>query len=225
LDTLMHQESLQQIPRLVVLISGGGSNLQTLIDAIAAGTIVATIELVISNQPNAMGLARAHKAGIATQVVNHLEYSSREAFDRELIRAIDDKQPELVVLAGFMRIFTPELTNHYHGRMLNIHPSLLPLFKGTNTHERALEAEEDQHGASVHFVTSELDGGPIVIQAIVPVLEMDSPSVLAARVLVQEHIIYPIAIKWFCEGRLTLQNATVSMDGHNLPVQGMPYLP
>ncbi|MDB4001227.1 phosphoribosylglycinamide formyltransferase [Oceanospirillaceae bacterium] len=221
----MHQESLQQIPRLVVLISGGGSNLQTLIDAIAAGTIVATIELVISNQPNAMGLARAHKAGIATQVVNHLEYSSREAFDRELIRAIDDKQPELVVLAGFMRIFTPELTNHYHGRMLNIHPSLLPLFKGTNTHERALEAEEDQHGASVHFVTSELDGGPIVIQAIVPVLEMDSPSVLAARVLVQEHIIYPIAIKWFCEGRLTLQNATVSMDGHNLPVQGMPYLP
>jgi len=221
----MHQESLQQIPRLVVLISGGGSNLQTLIDAIAAGTIVATIELVISNQPNAMGLARAHKAGIATQVVNHLEYSSREAFDRELIRAIDDKQPELVVLAGFMRIFTPELTNHYHGRMLNIHPSLLPLFKGTNPHERALEAEEDQHGASVHFVTSELDGGPIVIQAIVPVLEMDSPSVLAARVLVQEHIIYPIAIKWFCEGRLTLQNATVSMDGHNLPVQGMPYLP
>ena len=221
----MHQESLQQIPRLVVLISGGGSNLQTLSDAIAAGTIVATIELVISNQPNAMGLARAHKAGIATQVVNHLEYSSREAFDRELIRAIDDKQPELVVLAGFMRIFTPELTNHYHGRMLNIHPSLLPLFKGTNTHERALEAEEDQHGASVHFVTSELDGGPIVIQAIVPVLEMDSPSVLAARVLVQEHIIYPIAIKWFCEGRLTLQNATVSMDGHNLPVQGMPYLP
>ena len=221
----MHQESLQQIPRLVVLISGGGSNLQTLIDAIAVGTIVATIELVISNQPNAMGLARAHKAGIATQVVNHLEYSSREAFDRELIRAIDDKQPELVVLAGFMRIFTPELTNHYHGRMLNIHPSLLPLFKGTNTHERALEAEEDQHGASVHFVTSELDGGPIVIQAIVPVLEMDSPSVLAARVLVQEHIIYPIAIKWFCEGRLTLQNATVSMDGHNLPVQGMPYLP
>lgn len=221
----MHQESLQQIPRLVVLISGGGSNLQTLIDAIAAGTIVATIELVISNQPNAMGLARAHKAGIATQVVNHLEYSSREAFDRELIRAIDDKQPELVVLAGFMRIFTPELTNHYHGRMLNIHPSLLPLFKGTNTHERALEAEEDQHGASVHFVTSELDGGPIVIQAIVPVLEMDSPTILAARVLVQEHIIYPIAIKWFCEGRLTLQNTTVLMDSHKLPAQGMPYLP
>ncbi|MCO4836986.1 MAG: phosphoribosylglycinamide formyltransferase [Oceanospirillaceae bacterium] len=221
----MHQESLQQIPRLVVLISGGGSNLQTLIDAIAKGTIVATIELVISNKPNAMGLARAHKAGIATQVINHLECSSREAFDRELIHAIDDKQPELVVLAGFMRIFTPELTNHYHGRMLNIHPSLLPLFKGTNTHERALEAEVETHGASVHFVTSELDGGPIVIQAIVPVLEMDSPSILAARVLVQEHIIYPIAIKWFCEGRLTLQNTTVLMDGHHLPVQGMPYLP
>jgi len=221
----MHQESLQQIPRLVVLISGGGSNLQTLIDAIAAGTIIATIELVISNNPNAMGLVRAHKASIPTQVINHLECTSREAFDRELVRAIDEKQPELVVLAGFMRIFTPELTNHYHGRMLNIHPSLLPLFKGINTHERAIEAEEDQHGASVHFVTSELDGGPIVIQAIVPVLEMDSPTILAARVLVQEHIIYPIAIKWFCEGRLTFQNATVLMDGHKLPVQGMPYLP
>ena len=139
------------------------------------------------------------------------------------MHAIDDKQPELVVLAGFMRIFTPELTHHFHGRMLNIHPSLLPQFKGTNTHERAIEAEVDQHGASVHFVSSELDGGAIVLQALVPVLELDSPSVLAARVLVQEHVIYPIAIKWFCEGRLKLQNNLVLMDGHRLPVEGMKF--
>tara|TARA_B110000503_G_C6970871_1_gene339144 strand:+ start:93 stop:758 length:666 start_codon:yes stop_codon:yes gene_type:complete len=219
----MHQQSLQQIPRLVVLISGNGSNLQTLIDAIAAGTIVASIELVISNTPTAMGLARANKAGIATQVINHLEFSSREAFDRELMHAIDDKQPELVVLAGFMRIFTPQLTHHFQGRMLNIHPSLLPQFKGTNTHERAIEAEVEVHGASVHFVSSELDGGPMVIQASVPVLDLDSPSSLGARVLVQEHIIYPIAIKWFCEGRLTLQNKAVLMDGHPLPAEGMQF--
>jgi len=219
----MHEPSLQQIPRLVVLISGSGSNLQVLIDAIADGTIAATIELVISNKQEAKGLVRANRAGIATQVINHLDYGSREAFDRELMHAIDDKQPDLIVLAGFMRIFTPELTHRYEGRMLNIHPSLLPLFKGTNTHERALEAEVEQHGASVHFVSSELDGGPIVIQALVPVLSMDSPSVLASRVLVQEHIIYPIAIKWFCEGRLKLHNNTVLMDGHSLPAQGMPF--
>ena len=219
----MHEPSLQQIPRLVVLLSGSGSNLQALIDAIADGTIAATIELVISNKQEAKGLVRANRAGIATQVINHLDYGSREAFDRELMHAIDDKQPDLIVLAGFMRIFTPELTHRYEGRMLNIHPSLLPLFKGTNTHERALEAEVEQHGASVHFVSSELDGGPIVIQALVPVLSMDSPSVLASRVLVQEHIIYPIAIKWFCEGRLKLHNNTVLMDGHSLPAQGMPF--
>ena len=219
----MHEPSLQQIPRLVVLISGSGSNLQALIDAIADGTIAATIELVISNKQEAKGLVRANRAGIATQVINHLDYGSREAFDRELMHAIDDKQPDLIVLAGFMRIFTSELTHRYEGRMLNIHPSLLPLFKGTNTHERALEAEVEQHGASVHFVSSELDGGPIVIQALVPVLSMDSPSVLASRVLVQEHIIYPIAIKWFCEGRLKLHNNTVLMDGHSLPAQGMPF--
>lgn len=219
----MHQQSLQQVPRLVVLISGSGSNLQALIDAIAAGTIEATIELVISNKADVLGLVRAHKVGIETKVINHLEFGSREAFDRELMHTIDDKQPELVVLAGFMRIFTPLLTHHFHGRMLNIHPSLLPQFKGTNTHERALEAEVDQHGASVHFVSSELDGGPMVIQASVPVLSLDSPKVLAARVLVQEHLIYPIAIKWFCEGRLKLQNNAVLMDGQLLPSQGIQF--
>ena len=219
----MHQQTLHQVPRIVVLISGGGSNLQALMDAIAQGVIDATIELVISNTPDAKGLLRASKAGIPTQVVNHLEYSSREAFDRQLIHAIDDKQPELVVLAGFMRIFTPHLTDHYHGRMLNIHPSLLPLFKGTNTHERALEAEVDQHGASVHFVTSELDGGPIVLQSLVPVLGEDSPATLAARVLVHEHIIYPIVIKWFCEGRLNLSHDQVTMDGQPLPTQGLAF--
>lgn len=221
----MHQPTLQQVPRIVVLISGSGSNLQALIDAIEAQAIVATIDLVISNNPDAMGLMRARKAGIATQVVNHLDYSSRTAFDRELMRAIDDKQPELVVLAGFMRIFTAELTHHYHGRMLNVHPSLLPNFKGINTHERAIEAEVEEHGASVHFVTSELDGGPIVLQAKVPVYGEDSPRLLAARVLVQEHVIYPISIKWFCEGRLKLQANQVTMDEHPLPTQGIVHQP
>ena len=219
----MHEQSLQQVPRLVVLISGGGSNLQALIDTICMGSIDATIELVISNKVDALGLARAHKAGIETRVINHLEFGSREAFDKELTHAIDDKQPDLVVLAGFMRIFTPQFTHHYHGRMLNIHPSLLPQFKGINTHERAIEAEVAEHGASVHFVSSELDGGPMVLQASVSVLSLDSPKVLAARVLVQEHLIYPIAIKWFCEGRLKLQNNAVLMDGQLLPEQGIQF--
>ena len=220
---MFEKPTLQQVPRLVVLISGGGSNLQALINAIGDGSISATIDLVISNCAEAKGLVRAQKAGIETRVIDHLEYASREAFDRELMHAIDDKQPELVVLAGFMRIFSPVFTDHYHARMLNIHPSLLPEFKGTNTHERAIDAEVDEHGATVHFVTSKLDGGPIVLQTIVPVFGEDSPDLLAARVLVQEHVIYPIAIKWFCEGRLKLNDSTVTMDGHALPSQGIAY--
>ena len=149
----MHQQSLQQIPRLVVLISGSGSNLQALIDAIAAGTIVASIELVISNKQEAMGLARANRAGIATQVISHLDYGSREAFDRELMHAIDDKQPELVVLAGFMRILTAKFVQTFQGRLINIHPSLLPKYQGLHTHQRAIDAGDIEHGVSVHFVT------------------------------------------------------------------------
>jgi phosphoribosylglycinamide formyltransferase-1 len=214
-------EATQETTKIVVLISGGGSNLQAVIDQVGNGTIDAEISLVISNNPDVKGLQRAELAGIDTAVINHREYDSRESFERELICQIDAHQPDLVVLAGFMRIFNAGFTNHYAGRMLNIHPSLLPKYKGVNTHARALEAGEAEHGATVHFVTSELDGGPLVLQAIVPVEKADTASDLAARVLVQEHIIYPIAIKWFCEGRLTLDGNQVRLDKQALPKEGI----
>lgn len=214
-------EATQETTKIVVLISGGGSNLQAVIDQVGNGTIDAEISLVISNNPDVKGLQRAELAGIDTAVINHREYDSRDSFERELIRQIDAYQPDLVVLAGFMRIFNAGFTNHYAGRMLNIHPSLLPKYKGVNTHARALEAGEAEHGATVHFVTSELDGGPLVLQAIVPVEKADTASDLAARVLVQEHIIYPIAIKWFCEGRLTLDGNQVRLDKQALPKEGI----
>ena len=219
----MDSSSAQEKPKLVVLVSGGGSNLQAIIDQVGNGTIDAEISLVISNNPDVKGLQRANAAGINTEVINHREYDSRDSFDRELIRRIDAEQPNLVVLAGFMRIFTPAFTNHFAGRMLNIHPSLLPQFKGVNTHARAIEAGVKQHGASVHFVTSELDGGPLVIQAIVDVKEDDTEATLASRVLAQEHTIYPIVVKWFCEGRLLLDGNTVRLDKKALPNQGVAH--
>jgi len=167
--------------------------------------------------------ALAQRVSIPTEVINHREYDSRDSFDRELIRRIDAEQPQLVILAGFMRIFTPAFTNHYAGRMLNIHPSLLPEFKGVNTHARAIEAGAKQHGASVHFVTSELDGGPLVIQAIVDVNEDDTAETLAGKVLQQEHTIYPIVVKWFCEGRLSLDGNQVRLDKQSLPPQGIAH--
>ncbi len=190
--------------RIVVLISGSGSNLQALIDGVANGELPIEISAVISNRPEVMGLTRAKKAGIPTLVLNHKEFDSREAFDRELMRAIDSFTPSLVVLAGFMRILTPVFTEHYLGRMLNIHPSLLPKFQGLHTHQRAIEAGESYHGVSVHFVTAELDGGPVVIQARVPVLPTDDADQLAKRVQKQEHIIYPMAVKWFADGKLKM---------------------
>jgi len=219
----MDSSSAQERPKLVVLISGSGSNLQAIIDQVGNGTIDADISLVLSNNPDVMGLQRASAAGINTEVINHREYDSRDSFDRELIRRIDAEQPQLVILAGFMRIFTPAFTNHYAGRMLNIHPSLLPEFKGVNTHARAIEAGAKQHGASVHFVTSELDGGPLVIQAIVDVNEDDTAETLAGKVLQQEHTIYPIVVKWFCEGRLSLDGNQVRLDKQSLPPQGIAH--
>ena len=219
----MDSSSAQERPKLVVLISGSGSNLQAIIDQVGNGTIDADISLVLSNNPDVMGLQRASAAGINTEVINHREYDSRDSFDRELIRRIDAEQPQLVILAGFMRIFTPAFTNHYAGRMLNIHPSLLPEFKGVNTHARAIEAGANQHGASVHFVNSELDGGPLVIQAIVDVNEDDTAETLAGKVLQQEHTIYPIVVKWFCEGRLSLDGNQVRLDKQSLPPQGIAH--
>ncbi len=205
----------QRLP-VVVLISGSGSNLQALIDGAANGELPIRIEAVISNEPDAFGLERARRAGIPAEVVDHRDFASREAFDQALMAAIDRHHPGLVVLAGFMRILTPGFVHHYAGRLLNIHPSLLPKYQGLHTHRRALEAGDAEHGASVHFVTEELDGGPVIIQAKVPVLADDTPERLAARVLEKEHRIYPLVVKWFAQGRLRLDGDQVRFDDRPL---------
>lgn len=198
---------------LVVLISGSGSNLQAIIDAAENGLPV-EIRAVVSNRPGVFGLNRAEQAGIPTRVLDHKDFAEREQYDHALKLLIDSYQPKLVILAGFMRILTPEFVRHYAGRMFNIHPSLLPKFRGLHTHQRALDAGETLHGASVHFVTEELDGGPLIVQAQVPVQPDDDAERLAARVLKHEHQIYPLAIRWFAEGRLSLNaQGHISLDG------------
>ena len=206
----------KQILPIVVLISGNGSNLQAIIDAIDAKNLSADIRAVISNKKDAYGLERAKKSGIPAEVVPHTDFNNREAFDKALIDKIDQYQPGLVVLAGFMRILTEDFVNHYQGRMMNIHPSLLPKFQGLNTHARVLEENEKLHGASVHFVTNDLDSGPLIIQAQVPVHADDDEESLAARVHEQEHQIYPLAIQWFAEGRLNMKEQNVILDGQLL---------
>jgi phosphoribosylglycinamide formyltransferase 1 len=201
---------------LVVLISGSGSNLQALIDA-AGHNLPVEIRAVISNEAGAFGLERARRAGIETRVLSHRGFASRHAYDEALAELVDGLEPQLVVLAGFMRILAPAFVARYRGRMLNIHPSLLPKFRGLHTHKRALEAGETMHGASVHFVTEELDGGPVVLQARVPVEAGDDPERLAARVLKQEHRIYPTVVRWFAEGRLCLgEDGSPRLDGRPL---------
>ena len=187
---------------IVILISGRGSNMQAIVEACAAEHWPARVAAVISNRPQAAGLAFASARGIATAVVDHEAFATREAFDDALAAAIDAHAPDLVVLAGFMRILGPRFVAHYEGRMLNIHPSLLPAFPGLHTHERALETGCKVHGATVHFVTTSLDHGPIVVQAVVPVLPGDTVESLAARVLEREHVIYPRAVHWFVIGEL-----------------------
>lgn len=181
--------------RLVILISGRGSNMQSIINAIQTGELHAEITAVISNRPDAAGLTTAAQAGITTEMINHRDFDSRGAFDQQLAQRIDHYAPDFVILAGFMRILTAEFVNHYQGRLINIHPSLLPKFKGLNTHQRAIDAKETEHGASVHFVTAELDDGPVILQAKVPVFEDDSVETLSQRVLKQEHKLYPDAIR------------------------------
>ncbi|WP_457666675.1 phosphoribosylglycinamide formyltransferase [Thiolapillus sp.] len=206
---------------IVVLISGGGTNLQAIIDA-ANRDLPVEIKAVISNHADAYGLERAKQAGIPTAVLKHRDFPDRDSFDAALMKLIDSYRPGLVLLAGFMRILTPDFVRHYHGRMLNIHPSLLPDFQGLHTHQRAIEADVQKHGASIHFVTEELDGGPIILQASVPVLPDDEADNLAARVLEKEHIIYPLAVNWFAQGRLLLNDADqVVLDGKIIdsPVQ------
>lgn len=205
---------------VVVLLSGTGSNLQALIDSTATGDSPVRISAVISNRADAYGLVRAQNAGIPTRVLDHKQFDGREAFDAALIEAIDGFDPQLVVLAGFMRILTGDFVRHYEGRLLNIHPSLLPKYKGLHTHQRALEAGDREHGCSVHFVTEELDGGPLVVQAVVPVESDDTPESLAQRVHRQEHHIYPLAMRWFAEGRLKLGKTGAQLDGKDLPATG-----
>lgn len=205
---------------VVVLISGSGSNLQALIDSVAHDGNPARIAAVICNRAGAYGLERAKQAGIATELLDHKQFDGREAFDAALIQAIDAHQPDLVVLAGFMRILTPGFVQHYAGRLLNIHPSLLPKHKGLHTHQRAIEAGDSEHGCSVHFVTEELDGGPLVVQAVLPVMADDTAESLAHRVHQQEHQIYPLAVRWFAEGRLRLGAQGAMLDGLPLPASG-----
>ena len=185
--------------RVVILISGRGSNMQAIVEAGIAG---AEVVAVISNRPDAEGLAFARERGIETCVVDHTRFDGREAFDRALATHIDAFAPQLIVLAGFMRVLTDGFVAHYHGRMINVHPSLLPAFQGLHTHRRALEAGVRIHGATVHLVSPELDSGPILAQAAVPVLPGDDPASLAARVLAAEHRIYPQVVRWFAEGRI-----------------------
>ncbi|MCF7992910.1 MAG: phosphoribosylglycinamide formyltransferase [Thiohalocapsa sp.] len=212
------QSPVAQAPLpVVVLISGGGSNLQALIDGQLDGTLCVDIRAVISNRADAFGLERARQAGIAARVLDHKAFDSREAYDQALSALVDGFSPGLVVLAGFMRILTPAFVARYRGRLLNIHPSLLPKFPGLQTHRRAIDAGEHEHGATVHFVTDELDGGPAVLRARVPVLPGDDAETLAARVLEREHRLYPLAVRWFAEGRLRLDDSgRARMDGKPL---------
>ncbi len=207
--------------RIVVLISGSGSNLQTLIDVCRAGRLNAEIVAVISNKPDALGLQRAAEAGIAQHCLLTSEYDGRLAFDHALQQQIDQYQPDLVVLAGYMRILSAPFVSHYLGRLLNIHPSLLPKYPGLHTHRKALEQGDQQHGASVHFVTEQLDGGPVILQGVVPVYQDDSEQSLAARVLTIEHQLYPQVVRWWVDGRLQLHEGRAYLDEAELPASGV----
>lgn len=206
---------------IVVLISGSGSNLQAIIDACENGVIDnGRIAAVISNKSDAYGLERARLAGIATAHLAAKDYADRDSFDRALADLIDGYQPDLVVLAGYMRILSGDFVRHYHGRMLNIHPSLLPKYTGLHTHQRALDAGDQEHGTSVHFVTEELDGGPVILQAKVPIFSDDTADDVMARVQQQEHRIYPLVCQWFLQGRVIMQDDAAFLDGERLPQQG-----
>ena len=197
---------MRGMKNIVILISGRGSNMEAVVRALEAEAWPAKIAAVISNKPEAKGLEFARAQGIPTAVVANKEYATRAEFDAALQETIDRFAPDLVVLAGFMRILTAPFVEHYAGRMLNIHPSLLPLFPGLGTHQQAIDAGEKEHGATVHFVTAELDHGPVVAQARVPVLPDDTEETLSARVLVEEHKLYPYAVRLFVEDRLSIEN-------------------
>ena len=208
-------------PRIVILISGSGSNMLAIAEAVKSGDIDAEVAAVISNRPEVAGLQKARDRDIPCVGLDHKEYQSREHFDVALMRKIDEYEPDVLVLAGFMRILTPDFVRRYEGRMLNIHPSLLPKYQGLNTHQRAIDAGDSEHGVTVHFVTEVLDDGPNVIQAAVTINADDDATNLQKRVQQQEHIIYPIAVKWFVSGRLVMKDNKALLDGKQLPEAGL----
>ncbi|WP_394521485.1 phosphoribosylglycinamide formyltransferase [Pantoea sp. SGAir0184] len=206
--------------KLVVLISGNGSNLQSILDACESGRINGSVAAVFSNKASAYGLTRAQLASVPAHALSAQDFTDRDAFDRQLMQQIDAYAPDLVVLAGYMRILSPAFVAHYHDRLLNIHPSLLPKYPGLHTHRQALANGDAEHGTSVHFVTDELDGGPIILQARVPVFTDDDEAEISARVQHQEHAIYPLVISWFVEGRLQMRAGKAWLDGEPLPPEG-----
>lgn len=206
--------------RIVVLISGSGTNLQAIMDDCLAANHPGEVVAVVSNKADAYGLVRAQQMHIATEIVDHKSFADRDSYDQALMQTIDQFQPDLVVLAGFMRILTPSFVQHFSGKLLNIHPSLLPKYQGLHTHQRAIDAGDSEHGVSVHFVTEELDGGPVILQAKVPVFPEDDAEELAARVHQQEYRIYPLVVRWFCQKRLQMHAGVALLDGNTLPANG-----
>lgn len=203
----------KELLRLVVMISGNGSNLQAIIDAIGRGDVAAGLVGVVSDRADAFGLERARKAGVPARIVSPKDFADRAAWQAELLKVVDSFSPGLVVLAGFMRILDDAFVAHFSGRMINIHPSLLPALRGLHTHRRALAEQLSHHGTSVHFVTPELDGGPVILQACVPIRPEDDEVALTARVQAAEHVIYPRVIQWFAAGRVRLYDNQVALDG------------
>ncbi|MFN1618808.1 phosphoribosylglycinamide formyltransferase [Vibrio rotiferianus] len=205
---------------IVVLISGNGSNLQAILEACEANMPNAQVAAVFSNKADAYGLERAKQFDVKGHFVDPKAFESREDFDAELMKQIDEYQPDVIVLSGYMRILSGAFVSHYLGKMINIHPSLLPKYPGLHTHQRAIDAGDKEHGTSVHFVTKELDGGPVVLQAKVPVFEDDDADALAARVQTQEHKIYPMVTKWLADERLTMRDGKAYLDGFELGEHG-----
>ncbi|EEX36596.1 phosphoribosylglycinamide formyltransferase [Vibrio metschnikovii] len=205
---------------IVVLVSGNGSNLQAIIDACETSIHNGKVTAVFSNKATAYALERAKKAGAAAHFIDPNAYETRDAFDADLMKWMDEYAPDLVVLAGYMRILSSDFVRHYFGRMINIHPSLLPKYPGLNTYQRAIHAGDEEHGTSVHFVTEQLDGGPVILQAKVPIFDNDTVESLTARVQSQEYRIYPLVVQWFVEGRLAMTNGKALLDGHVLGIHG-----
>ncbi|PMH41072.1 phosphoribosylglycinamide formyltransferase [Vibrio sp. 10N.286.49.B3] len=206
---------------IVVLISGNGSNLQAIVNACGVSLPTGSIKAVFSNQESAYGLERAKQAGIDAHFIDPQAFASRGEFDAHLMAEMDTYQPDLIILAGYMRILSSDFVGHYRGKMINIHPSLLPKYPGLHTHQKVLEAQDKEHGTSIHFVTEQLDGGPVILQAKIPVFNDDDCDSLIERIQVQEHQIYPLVAKWFIEGRLRMsESGDALLDGKVLGEQG-----